>query len=93
MILCGSPFFMGDKMSIVRKTVALFREQYRWLSYHFEAGLFAQISERIRHLIWRAQVSPEEIEAIRRELIKGEQSPIVPFDPEEFEKEMIEKYG
>ena len=80
-------------MSIARKTVALLREQYRWLGYHFEAGLFAQISERIRYLIWRAQTSPEEIEAIRQELIKGEQSPIVPFDPEGFEKEMIEKYG
>ena len=80
-------------MSIARKAVALIEAQYRWLSYHFGAGLFAQISERIRYLIWRAQTSPEEIEAIRRELIKGEQSPIVPFDPEEFEKEMIEKYG
>ena len=80
-------------MSIARKTVALLREQYRWLSYHFEAGLFAQISERIRYLIWRAQTSPEEIEAIRRELIKGEQSPIVPFDPEEFKKEMKAEYG
>lgn len=80
-------------MSIVRKAVALVEAQHRWLGYHFEAGLFAQISERIRYLIWRAQTSPEEFEAIRRELIKGEQSPIVPFDPEEFEKEMIEKYG
>ena len=80
-------------MSIARKTVALIEAQYRWLGYHFETGLFARIGERIRHLIWRAQTSPEEIEAIRRKLIKGEQSPIVPFDPEEFKKEMKAEYG
>lgn len=80
-------------MSIVRKTATLIEAQYRRLGYHFEAGLFAQISERIRYLIWRAQTSPEEIEAVRQKLIEAEQTPIVPFDPEEFEKEMKAEYG
>lgn len=80
-------------MSIARKTIALLREQYRWLGYRSEVGLFARISERIRYLIWRAQTSPEEIEAIRQKLIEAEQGPIVPFDPEEFKKEMKAEYG
>lgn len=80
-------------MAIVKRTVTLTEQQDQWLRDHVGAGLFANISEHIRDLIRRAQESQEEIEAIRRELIKGEQSPIVPFDPEEFEKEMIEKYG
>lgn len=84
-------------MAFVHRTVALTEEQCEWLDAHVEAGLFADISEHIRDLIQQAQEpaqeSPEEIEALRRELIKGEQSPIVLFDPEEFDKEMIEKYG
>lgn len=80
-------------MTIVRKTITLTDQQEQWLTANVEAGLFANISEHIRDLIRSAQESQEEIEAIRKELIKGEQSPIVPFDPEEFEKEMIEKYG
>lgn len=80
-------------MTIVRKTITLTEQQDRWLKDHVDAGLFANISEHIRDLIRRAQESQEEIEALRRELIKGEQSPIVPFDSEQFKKEMIEKYG
>lgn len=66
-------------MPITRKTFTLIKEQYRWLNHHVEAGLFAKISERICHLAWRAQTSPEEIEAIRQKLIKAEKIPIVPF--------------
>ena len=80
-------------MSIVRKAVALIQAQYRWLGRRAEAGLFARISERIRYLIWRAQTPPEEIEAIRQKLIEAEEAPIVPFDPEEFKKEMKAEYG
>ena len=80
-------------MAIVRRTVTLTEQQEQWLAANVEAGLFANISEHIRDLIRRAQEAQEETEAIRRELIKGEQSPIVPFDPEEFKKEMKAKYG
>ena len=84
-------------MAIVRKTVTLTEQQAQWLMANVEAGLFANISEHIRDLIRRAQESvqesQEEIEAIRQKLIEAEQSPIVPFDPEEFKKEMKAKYG
>ena len=80
-------------MAIVRKTVTLTEQQAQWLTANVEAGLFANISEHIRDLIRRAQESQEEIEAIRQKLIEAEQSPIVPFDPEEFKKEMKAKYG
>lgn len=84
-------------MTIVRKTITLTDQQEQWLTANVEAGLFANISEHIRDLIRSAQESAqesqEEIEEIRQKLIEAEKSPIVPFDPEEFEKEMIEKYG
>lgn len=80
-------------MALVHRTVTLTEEQNQWLEAHVEVGLFTDISEHIRDLIRRAQESHDEIEEIRQKLIEAEQSPIVPFDPEEFEKEMIEKYG
>ena len=84
-------------MTVVRKTITLTEQQEQWLTANVEAGLFANISEHIRDLIRSAQESAresqEEIEAIRQKLIEAEQSPIVPFDPEEFKKEMKAKYG
>ena len=81
------------KTALVHRTITLTEEQYQWLEAHVEVGLFTDISEHIRDLIRRARESHDELEEIRQKLIEGEQSPIVPFDPEEFEKEMIEKYG
>lgn len=79
-------------MAIVKRTISLTEQQDRWLRNRVEAGLFANISEHIRELIRRARESQEEIEAIRQKLIEAEKTPIVPFDPEEFKKEMKAEY-
>ena len=78
-------------MTVVHRTVTLTEEQYQWLEAHVEVGLFTDISEHIRDLIRRAQEPHDEIEEIRQKLVEAEQSPTVPFDPEEFKKEMNER--
>ena len=80
-------------MALVKRTISLTEQEDRWLREQVDAGLFASISEHIRELIQQEQESEEEIEAVRQKLIEAEKTPIVPFDPEKFEKEMIEKYG
>ena len=75
-------------MALVKRTISLTEQEDRWLREQVDAGLFASISEHIRELIQQEQESEEEIEAVRQKLIEAEKTPIVPFDPEEFKKEM-----
>ena len=80
-------------MALVKRTISLTEQEDRWLREQVDAGLFTSISEHIRELIQQEQESEEEIEAIRQKLVEAEKTPIVPFDPEEFEKEMKAEYG
>ena len=81
-------------MGTTRKTITVTDRQDAWIKAQISAGKFTNDSEYIRHLIRQDQSSTASIEEIRAALIEGELSgEPQPFDPEQFKREMIEKYG
>lgn len=81
-------------MSTRRKTITVTEQQERWIKAQIAAGQFTNDSEYIRDLIRRDQARNAEIEAIRAELIRGEQSgEPQPFDGESFKKAMATKHA
>jgi antitoxin ParD1/3/4 len=59
-----------------------------------EDGSFENVSEYIRDLIRRDQARILELDAIRNELIKGEQSgEPLPFDAQQFKARMAAQYA
>ncbi|MCP4430013.1 MAG: type II toxin-antitoxin system ParD family antitoxin [Gammaproteobacteria bacterium] len=81
-------------MATVRKTITVTDQQDKWIKAQIEGGDFTNDSEYIRNLIRRDQVTQSEIDAIRSELIKGEQSGIPrAFDGDLFKEEMTAKHA
>ena len=81
-------------MSTTRKTITVTDQQDHWIKAQIEAGEFTNDSEYIRDLIRRDQASKAEIDAIRGELIKGEQSgEPQPFEGDLFKEEMAAKHA
>ncbi len=65
-------------MSMVKKSISVTDRQNDWIKAQIASGHFGNESEVVRELIRERQIreeeTPEEIEAIRAALIKGEQS-------------------
>lgn len=61
-------------MATVRKTITLTDQQNGWIKSQIDAGYYTNDSEFIRALIRRDQERSAEIEAIRADLIDGENS-------------------
>ena len=81
-------------MGTTRKTITVTEQQNAWIKSQISAGKFTNDSEYIRDLIRRDQSSTASIEEIRAALIEGELSgDPESFDPEQFKREMMEKYG
>ncbi len=63
---------------MVKKSISVTDKQNEWIKAKIATGHFGNESEVIRELIRERQIreeeTPEEIEAIRAALIKGEQS-------------------
>jgi antitoxin ParD1/3/4 len=80
-------------MRTTRKTITVTGQQDEWIKAQIEAGGFTNDSEYIRDLIRRDQARNAENEAIRSELIKGEQSGEPQhFDVARFKKDMTAKH-
>jgi antitoxin ParD1/3/4 len=81
-------------MGTVRKTITVTDQQDKWIKAQIEGGDFTNDSEYIRDLIRRDQARNSEIDSIRAELIKGEQSgEPQPFDCSRFKEEMAAKHA
>ncbi|MBA3966857.1 MAG: type II toxin-antitoxin system ParD family antitoxin [Nitrospirales bacterium] len=65
-------------MPMVKKSISVTDKQDAWIKAKIATGHFGNESEVVRELIRERQIreeeTPEEIEAIRAALIKGEQS-------------------
>jgi antitoxin ParD1/3/4 len=82
------------QMGTTRKTITVTDQQDEWIKAQIEAGGFTNDSEYIRDLIRRDQARSAETEAIRAELIRGEQSgEPQPFDAARFKKTMAAKHA
>ena len=81
-------------MGTTRKTITVTEQQDEWIKARIAAGDFTNDSEYIRDLIRRDQARQVEIEVIRRELIKGEESGEPRrFDGELFKEKMTAKHA
>ena len=81
-------------MGTTRKTITVTDQQDEWIKAQIEAGGFTNDSEYIRDLIRRDQARNAEIEAIRAELVRGEQSgEPQPFHSARFKKSMAAKHA
>lgn len=80
-------------MATTRKTIIITEQQNEWIEHRVANGDFADDSGYIQDLICRDQARCGEIERIRDELIRGEQSgkPRA-FDDALFKKMMAAKY-
>ena len=69
-------------------------QQDEWIKAQIEGGDFTNDSEYIRDLIRRDQARGFEVDVIRSELIKGEQSGDPrPFDAKQFKVRMAAKHA
>ena len=81
-------------MGISRKTITITDQQDAWIKAQIQMGDFTNDSEYIRDLIRRDQARRAELEALRGELIRGEQSGSAePFDAAKFKRRMAVKHG
>jgi len=81
-------------MGTTRKTITVTDQQDKWIKAQIEGGDFTNDSEYIRDLIRRDQARMFEIDAIRSELIKGEQSGNPQsFDAKQFKVRMAAQYA
>jgi antitoxin ParD1/3/4 len=81
-------------MAIARKTITITDQQDAWIKAQIRLGGFTNDSEYIRDLIRRDQARNAEIEALRSELIRGEQSGAPQqFDPAKFKRRMAAKHA
>lgn len=83
-------------MGTIQKTITITDQQDQWIKRRIEKGNFTTDSEYISNLIERdqEQIQNSDIEAIRVELLKGEDSgEPAPFEGELFKAEMSVKYA
>ena len=81
-------------MGTTRKTITVTDQQDEWIKAQIEGGDFTNDSEYIRDLIRRDQARSAETEAVRRELIKGEQSgELQPFSGDLFKEKMTARHA
>jgi antitoxin ParD1/3/4 len=81
-------------MGTTRKTITVTNQQDEWIKAQIEAGGFTNDSEYIRDLIRRDQARNAEIESIRAELVRGEESgEPQAFDAARFKQDMTAKHA
>lgn len=61
-------------MTMVKKSITVTDQQAQWIQAQLATGNYASDSEVLRDLIRKEQTRNSEIDVIRQELIKAEQS-------------------
>ena len=86
--------FQNLSMATTRKTITVTKQQDAWIKAQIASGDFTNDSEYIRDLIRRDQARYDDVESIRRELVKGEQSGAPrAFDGDQFKERMVSQYA
>ena len=87
-------YSLEAKMGTTRKTITVTEQQDRWIKAQIDGGDFTNDSEYIRDLIRRDQARQFEIDAIRSELIQGEESgQPQAFNGDLFKEQMAAKHA
>ncbi len=74
-------------MGTTRKTITVTEQENEWIKAPIDSGAFTSDSEYIRDLIRRDHDSQSEVDAIRGELIKGEES----GEPQAFDGDLFKE--
>ena len=61
-------------MAMIKKSITVTGQQAQWIEAQLATGNYASDSEVLRELIRKEQMRNSEIDIIRQELIKAEQS-------------------
>jgi antitoxin ParD1/3/4 len=61
-------------MAMIKKSITVTDQQAQWIQAQLATGNYASDSEVLRELIRKEQMRNSEIDIIRQELIKAEQS-------------------
>lgn len=65
-----------------------------WVEDQLNDGQYSNASDYVRHLIRKDQDRKKAIAALQVEITKGIESGLAePFDPEAFNREMLERHG
>ena len=67
---------------MVKKSITVTDQQEQWMQAQLATGNYASDSELLRDLIRKEQMRASEVEVIRQELIKAEQSGFSSRSPE-----------
>lgn len=76
-------------MAMVKKSITVTDQQEQWMQAQLATGHYASDSELLRDLIRKEQMRTSEVEIIRQELIKAEQSGFSSRSPEDIVKTVI----
>lgn len=68
---------------MVKKSITVTDQQEQWMQAQLATGNYASDSELLRDLIRKEQMRASEVEVIRQELIKAEQSGFSSRSPED----------
>ena len=79
----------GQIMAMVKKSITITDQQEQWLQAQLATGNYASDSELLRDLIRKEQMRTSEVEVIRQELIKAEQSGFSSRSPEDIVNAVI----
>ena len=81
-------------MGTTRKTITVTEQENEWIKARIDSGDFTNDSEYIRDLMRRDQARQFEVDAIRGELIKGEESgEPQAFNGDLFKEQMAAKHA
>ncbi|MCG7647818.1 MULTISPECIES: type II toxin-antitoxin system ParD family antitoxin [Alteromonas] len=76
-------------MAMVKKSITVTDQQEQWMQAQLATGNYASDSELLRDLIRKEQMRTSEVEVIRQELIKAEQSGFSSRSPEDIVNAVI----
>jgi antitoxin ParD1/3/4 len=76
-------------MAMIKKSITVTDQQEQWMQAQLATGNYASDSELLRDLIRKEQMRTSQVEVIRQELIKAEQSGFSSRSPEDIVNEVI----
>ena len=74
---------------MVKKSITVTDQQEQWIQAQLATGNYASDSELLRDLIRKEQMRTSDVEVIRQELIKAEQSGFSSRSPEDIVNAVI----
>ena len=79
----------GMSIAMVKKSITVTEQQEQWMQAQLTTGHYASDSELLRDSVRKEQMRTSEVEVIRHELVKAEQSGFSVRSPEDIVNAVI----